>query len=314
VRIINELVPIAGFATPGGFNDMDLLEVGNSGMTIDEQTAHFVFWAAAKSPLFISTNLASIPSASLSLLKNQAIIALNQDSLGKSITFRRRYTGISDVWAGPLSDGSTVAVVLNWQNSQTSLNLNLADVGFTSATATDLLTGASLGTITNSYSKTVNAHGVLVLKLSNAQASAARTYTYYNAASGSLSGGATVQSVNSSVSTVGYIGNNAGKLTLNNVDGGSSGGSKLVSVDYINGDWTMSNTACSNCRVAYFSVNGGSAVAAEMPISGMTWNILAQGYVLQLNGLKAGKTNTITISNPNSGAYAPDIYRVGVQT
>ena len=62
-------------------------------MTIDEQTSHFVFWAAVKyaaslfqitqntdvlrSPLFISTNLASIPSNSLALLKNQAIIALN---------------------------------------------------------------------------------------------------------------------------------------------------------------------------------------------------------------------------------------------
>jgi len=99
-----------------------------------------------------------------------------QDPLGKSISFKRRYTNDHDVWAGPLSDGSTVAgkkkfvfitplpppktvnvvaycflsVVINWQNSARSLTLDLADVGFTSATANDLLSGISLGRVSNS--------------------------------------------------------------------------------------------------------------------------------------------------------------------
>ena len=47
-RIINEAVPITGFAGPGGFNDLDLLEVGNDGLTVEEQRTHFAFWAAAK--------------------------------------------------------------------------------------------------------------------------------------------------------------------------------------------------------------------------------------------------------------------------
>ncbi|VDC05255.1 unnamed protein product [Peniophora sp. CBMAI 1063] len=313
VRIINELVPIAGLAAPGGFNDMDLLEVGNSGMTSDEQTAHFTFWAAAKSPLFISTDLSSISSTALALLKNKNIIALNQDSLGKSITFKRRYTSVSDVWSGPLSDGSTAVVVLNWKKAQSSLTLDLADVGFSSASATNLLTGTSLGTLSNTYTATVSAHGVLALKLSNTKAASARTFTYYNAASSSstLTGTAATRAVNSSVSVVGFIGQNAGTLTINGIDGGS-GGSKLVSVDYINADWTMTNTACPNCRVAYLSVNGGTPVAVEMPLSGMTWDLVFQGYLVELSGFKTGKSNTITISNPTS-AYAPDMYRVGVQ-
>lgn len=76
-RIINELVPITRSATPGGWNDLDMLEVGNSGMTIAEQQTHFAFWAAAKSPLMISTDLSSITDEALAILSNEHIIALN---------------------------------------------------------------------------------------------------------------------------------------------------------------------------------------------------------------------------------------------
>ncbi|KAJ7250019.1 glycoside hydrolase [Mycena haematopus] len=149
-RIINQLVPITQFAGPGGFNDLDMLEVGNSGLTADEQQTHFAFWAAAKSPLIISTDLTVASAQTLNILKNTRIIALNQDALGKSIGFERRYTNDHDVWSGPLADGSTVAVVINWQNASRSLTFNLADVGLSSATATDLITGASLGKLTTS--------------------------------------------------------------------------------------------------------------------------------------------------------------------
>lgn len=162
-------------------------------------------------------------------------------------------------------------VVLNWQDAQASLTLALADVGFASASATDLLSSTNLGTITASYTTSVPAHGILALKLSDTTPASAPTFTYYDAASSSsiLTGAAAVHTVNSSVSVVGFIGDNAGTLTITGVDGGSSGGSKLVSVDYINADWTMTNTACSNCRIAYFSVNGGTPVAVQMPLSGM---------------------------------------------
>lgn len=108
-RIINQLAPIAGFAEVGGWNDLDLLEVGHPELTIAEQQTHFAFWAAVKSPVFISMDLSKASSETLNILKNERIIALNQDPLGKSIVFTRRYTNDHDVWAGPLADGSTVA-------------------------------------------------------------------------------------------------------------------------------------------------------------------------------------------------------------
>lgn len=47
-RIVNQLVPITRFAGPGAWNDLDLLEVGNAGLTPAEWRMHFAFWAAAK--------------------------------------------------------------------------------------------------------------------------------------------------------------------------------------------------------------------------------------------------------------------------
>jgi alpha-galactosidase len=47
-RKCSQVLPITGFAGPGGWNDLDLLEVGNSGLTLAEQQTHFAFWAAAK--------------------------------------------------------------------------------------------------------------------------------------------------------------------------------------------------------------------------------------------------------------------------
>ncbi|KAG9127290.1 hypothetical protein FRC07_014997 [Ceratobasidium sp. 392] len=150
VRIINEVVPITGFAGPGGWNDLDILEVGNSGMTLAEQQTHFAFWAAVKSPLLIGTKLAGISNDALTILKNPRLIAINQDPLGKSISLQRRYASDKDVWSGPLADGSTVVIVINWQNSARSMTFTLADIGASSASAIDLWSGSSLGTITTS--------------------------------------------------------------------------------------------------------------------------------------------------------------------
>ncbi|KAG6840879.1 hypothetical protein C0991_003472 [Blastosporella zonata] len=163
----------------------------------------------------------------------------------------------------------------------------------------------------NKYTSTVAAHGCVILKLSSATTVAVPAFTFYNAAASTntLSGGAVTRVVNSSVTVVGFVGN-GGTLTINGVDGGASGGTKTLSLDYINADFTMSNTACSNCRNAFISVNGGTAAQVQMPISGQSWDILLSGYLVSLSGFKAGKTNTIQISNPN--AYTPDFFRVGV--
>lgn len=76
---------------------------------------------------------------------------------------------------------------------------------------------------------------------------------------------------------VGSLGS-GGTLTINNVDGGTTGGAKTVLLDYINGDVAFTNTACSNCRNAFISVNGGSAVQVQMPISAQVSSSIGNDY------------------------------------
>ena len=92
------------------------------------------------------------------------------------------------------------------------------------------------------------------MKLSGGPASIAPKFTLYDASASTntLAGGANTRVVNGSITVVGFVGS-GGTLTFNNVDGGAAGGTKLLSFDYINGDFAFSNTACSNCRDAFIS-------------------------------------------------------------
>ena len=62
-----------------------------------------------------------------------------------------------------------------------------------------------------------------------------------------------------------------------------TGGSKLISVDYINADVAFTNTACSNCRNAFVSVNGATPVQAQFPLSGQVGDVF-----LRIDHLMAG--------------------------
>lgn len=70
-------------AGKGGWNDPDLLLVGQGSLTVEEERTHFALWAFSKAPLIISTDLDKISDESLAILKNSQMLAINQDSLGK---------------------------------------------------------------------------------------------------------------------------------------------------------------------------------------------------------------------------------------
>ena len=71
VSIASGAQGLAQYAGLGGFNDFDMLEIGNGGLTAAEERAHFGIWAIAKSPLLIGTDLSKISQASLTVLKNK---------------------------------------------------------------------------------------------------------------------------------------------------------------------------------------------------------------------------------------------------
>ena len=78
---MNQLHPeVAG---PGAWNDPDMLEVGNHGLTHEEERSHFALWSIVKAPLIIGCDLNTVTEESLAILKNKNLIAVNQDPLGK---------------------------------------------------------------------------------------------------------------------------------------------------------------------------------------------------------------------------------------
>jgi len=66
-------------AGPGGYNDPDMLEIGNGGFTEDEEILQMVLWSISKAPLLIGCDLDTISEQSLKVLKMKNLIAINQD-------------------------------------------------------------------------------------------------------------------------------------------------------------------------------------------------------------------------------------------
>jgi len=71
------------YAAPGGWNDPDMLEVGNGGMTYTEYVSHFSLWALAKAPLLVGCDITKMSSQTLSILTAPEVIAVNQDPMGQ---------------------------------------------------------------------------------------------------------------------------------------------------------------------------------------------------------------------------------------
>ncbi|KAG9569818.1 putative alpha-galactosidase, partial [Aureobasidium melanogenum] len=318
-RIYNEAISVnlRGLNGPGHFSDMDLLEVGQDGMTTDEQATHFAIWAMFKSPLMISTRITTMSSSTQAILQNKGLIAINQDSLGKPVVLTQRFSGDNDQFAGPLANGDVAVLLVDLTNTKRSLGINFSALNISSATVTDLWTGKMVSDA-NSYSTTVNGHGSVALRLSNVKKTtpAAPTLKYYEAETGKLAGSAAVTSCSgcSGGKKVGSIGNGSGNtLTFTGIR--TSQATQDVRFDYIDCEIGYAfGGGYGNVRGASISINGGAAQAVSFPFTGYNWDKdVAKGFLVRLSGFKTSGDNTITISGLSSvSPYAPDFDRIGV--
>lgn len=118
------IVPSAG---PGGWNDPDMLVIGNFGLSPDQQETQMALWAIMAAPLIMSNDLRNISPQSKALLQNKHIIAINQDLLGKQ-GYRSSKGNNIDVWERPLSGNRQAIAVLNKQEIGGPLRFLLAAV------------------------------------------------------------------------------------------------------------------------------------------------------------------------------------------
>ncbi|XP_009125728.1 alpha-galactosidase 1 [Brassica rapa] len=102
----------AAHARPGGWNDPDMLEVGNGGMTKDEYIVHFSIWAISKAPLLLGCDIRNMTKETMEIVANKEVIALNQDPHGVQAK-KARMEGDIQVWAGPLSGYRVALLLLN---------------------------------------------------------------------------------------------------------------------------------------------------------------------------------------------------------
>ena len=159
-------VALASFASPRAWNDPDMLEIGN-GMSATENQSEFSLWAEMAAPLIEGSNLTSASSATLSILTNKAVIAVDQDSLGRQGTEVSSSGGL-DVLARPLANGDVSVALFNETGSTATISTTAAAIGKTGAssyTLDNLWTGATSVT-TGPISGSVPAHGTVMFRVS----------------------------------------------------------------------------------------------------------------------------------------------------
>ncbi len=153
------------FAGPGHWNDPDMLEVGNGGMSRDEYRTHMALWAILAAPLLAGNDLRAMNAETRELLTNSEVIAVDQDS--KGVQGRRVWEeGPLEIWVKPLADGSQAVGLFNRTEGVFKIRLDSALIGVPpSAKLRDLLDHKDLGPIKDSFTAEIPQHGVVMLRV-----------------------------------------------------------------------------------------------------------------------------------------------------
>jgi alpha-galactosidase len=154
------------FAGPGHWNDPDMLEVGNGGMTRDEYRTHMALWAILAAPLLAGNDLRNMPQETKEMLTNADVIAVDQDAKGMQ-GHRVWEEGTLEIWVRPLSDGGLAVGLFNRTEEAFPMKVEFKSIGApTSAKVRDLWEQKDLGVLKDSFSAVVPKHGVVFIKIS----------------------------------------------------------------------------------------------------------------------------------------------------
>lgn len=157
---------LAHFAGPGHWNDPDMLEVGNGGMSVDEYRTHMSLWAILAAPLLAGNDLIKMSPETIALLTNREVIAIDQDPAGRQGD-RVSAEGPIEVWVRPLADGGAAVGIFNRHPSSMAATVDLQKLGFGAGSKVrNIWADTDLGSITGPYVMKVPGHGVVLLRVS----------------------------------------------------------------------------------------------------------------------------------------------------
>ncbi len=167
VTIADMQVDLADSAGPGHWNDPDMLEVGNGGMTDVEYRSHFSLWCIMAAPLIAGNDVAAMKPATHDILTNKEVIAVDQDALGKQGK-RIRHENDQDVFVKPLEGGGVAVLLLNRGAATQTISVTWEQLGLAGDAALngrDLWEHQDLGTLAAQFSAPVASHGVAMITL-----------------------------------------------------------------------------------------------------------------------------------------------------
>ena len=157
--------PLWPYAGPGHWNDPDMLEVGNGGMTNAEYRSHFSLWAMMAAPLIAGNDVAHMDANTRAILLNTDVIAVDQDRLGVQ-GHRVWKDGDLEAWMKPLSDGRRAVLLFNRGTSPAPISVDWEKLGYPArlkAQVRDLWAHKALAPAAGSVGATVQPHDVLML-------------------------------------------------------------------------------------------------------------------------------------------------------
>lgn len=168
------------YASPGHWNDPDMLVIGKVGwgprlrdsrLTPNEQYVHITLWTLLASPLLLGNDLTQMDDFELNLVTNDEVLAVHQDPLGKPAD-RISKKDMLEVWARPLADGSLAVGLFNRDEMDMKVSVSWSDLGITGKHAVrDLWRQKDLGVFDGEFSSVVPRHGTVFVKVGSPTAS-----------------------------------------------------------------------------------------------------------------------------------------------
>ena len=156
----------ARVAGPGGWNDPDMLEVGNGGMTAEEYRTHFSLWAIMAAPLIAGNDIRTMSDETRDILTNREVIAVDQDSLGVQGWLAAQPAPDLQVWMKPLRDGSRAVALVNRTEAAAEIAVEWSAIGLRpgAAAVRDLWAHRDVGRVANRYAAQVPPRGVVMVR------------------------------------------------------------------------------------------------------------------------------------------------------
>ncbi|MFL6352610.1 MAG: glycoside hydrolase family 27 protein [Bryobacteraceae bacterium] len=156
---------ISAYIKPGHWNDPDMLEVGNGGMSNEEYQVHMSLWALLAAPLLAGNDLRNMSESTLAMLTNAEVIAVDQDGAAQPVK-RMVQNGNFEVWTRPLQDGSTAIGLFNRDTQAKTVSVTWSALGLSGhLKARDLWKHEDVPISGDTYTATVPKHGVILLRV-----------------------------------------------------------------------------------------------------------------------------------------------------